>query len=301
MIILITGASHTGKTALAQKLLEKYKYPYLSIDHLKMGLVCFLLSCFCFAGEAESQKRDDKPSVSVFNTVSNVFYSMIRTEDLTQHISENNGVHWKYFFDKEPTHYINLRHTTYFQELTGYPEDRRLFWFNKFSGIGRIYFVPPLAKLDYKYLADSTVYLFFSNSVSKGYGFLYTTNSIAQKIFNNLCYELAFELPDNLLTNQLKNGYCRTDLSYNSENCVLVIGQVKNIGIYAIDNPTSLSAIIKMAGGISESHPGCARTAVIVRKPKDGQEQNIVKVPKAEWDNYLVSPDCVIDFSLCGF
>ena len=38
MIILITGASHTGKTALAQKLLEKYKYPYLSIDHLKMGL-----------------------------------------------------------------------------------------------------------------------------------------------------------------------------------------------------------------------------------------------------------------------
>ena len=36
MIILITGASHTGKTALAQKLLEKYKYPYLSIDHLKM-------------------------------------------------------------------------------------------------------------------------------------------------------------------------------------------------------------------------------------------------------------------------
>ena len=38
MIVLITGASHTGKTALAQKLLEKYKYPYLSIDHLKMGL-----------------------------------------------------------------------------------------------------------------------------------------------------------------------------------------------------------------------------------------------------------------------
>ena len=39
MIILITGASHTGKTALAQKLLEKFKYPYLSIDHLKMGLI----------------------------------------------------------------------------------------------------------------------------------------------------------------------------------------------------------------------------------------------------------------------
>lgn len=39
MIILISGASHSGKTLLAQKLLEKYKYPYLSIDHLKMGLI----------------------------------------------------------------------------------------------------------------------------------------------------------------------------------------------------------------------------------------------------------------------
>ena len=39
MIVFITGASHTGKTALAQKLLEKYKYPYLSMDHLKMGLI----------------------------------------------------------------------------------------------------------------------------------------------------------------------------------------------------------------------------------------------------------------------
>ena len=39
MIILISGASHTGKTLLAQKLLEKYNFPYLSIDHLKMGLI----------------------------------------------------------------------------------------------------------------------------------------------------------------------------------------------------------------------------------------------------------------------
>lgn len=39
MIIIITGSSHTGKTKLAQELLEKYKYPYLSIDHLKMGLI----------------------------------------------------------------------------------------------------------------------------------------------------------------------------------------------------------------------------------------------------------------------
>ena len=39
MIVLIAGASHTGKTLLAQRLLEKYHFPYLSIDHLKMGLI----------------------------------------------------------------------------------------------------------------------------------------------------------------------------------------------------------------------------------------------------------------------
>lgn len=39
MIVLITGASHTGKTRLAQEILERYGYPYLSIDHLKMGLI----------------------------------------------------------------------------------------------------------------------------------------------------------------------------------------------------------------------------------------------------------------------
>ena len=39
MIVLIAGASHVGKTALAQRILERYNYPYLSIDHLKMGLI----------------------------------------------------------------------------------------------------------------------------------------------------------------------------------------------------------------------------------------------------------------------
>jgi len=51
MIVLITGASHTGKTVLAQKLLEKYKYPYLSIDHLKMGLIS--------SGNTELNPMDD--------------------------------------------------------------------------------------------------------------------------------------------------------------------------------------------------------------------------------------------------
>ena len=39
MILLITGASHTGKTLLAQRMLEAFHCPYLSIDHLKMGLI----------------------------------------------------------------------------------------------------------------------------------------------------------------------------------------------------------------------------------------------------------------------
>ena len=39
MVILITGATHTGKTQLAQRMLEKYHIPYLSEDHLKMGMI----------------------------------------------------------------------------------------------------------------------------------------------------------------------------------------------------------------------------------------------------------------------
>ncbi|MFV0558300.1 MAG: adenylate kinase [Enterococcus sp.] len=39
MIIIISGATHTGKTALAQKILERAHFPYLSQDHLKMGLI----------------------------------------------------------------------------------------------------------------------------------------------------------------------------------------------------------------------------------------------------------------------
>lgn len=39
MIIIITGATHTGKTQLAQRLMEEHRIPYFSIDHLKMGLI----------------------------------------------------------------------------------------------------------------------------------------------------------------------------------------------------------------------------------------------------------------------
>lgn len=51
MIILITGVSHNGKTLLAQRMLEKYQYPYLSIDHLKMRLIR--------SGNADLTSKDD--------------------------------------------------------------------------------------------------------------------------------------------------------------------------------------------------------------------------------------------------
>ena len=39
MIILLGGSSHVGKTFFAQKLLECLHYPYISLDHLKMGFI----------------------------------------------------------------------------------------------------------------------------------------------------------------------------------------------------------------------------------------------------------------------
>ena len=60
MVILIAGSSHTGKTLLAQKLLEKYKYPYLSIDHLKMGLIR--------SGNTELTVEDDDKLESFWHT-----------------------------------------------------------------------------------------------------------------------------------------------------------------------------------------------------------------------------------------
>lgn len=58
MIILIAGSSRTGKTMLAQRMLEKYKYPYLSIDHLKMGLIR--------SGYTNLSPTDDNPTLTAY-------------------------------------------------------------------------------------------------------------------------------------------------------------------------------------------------------------------------------------------
>ena len=39
MVVFITGATHTGKTNLAQKMMEKYNVPQVCQDHIKMGLI----------------------------------------------------------------------------------------------------------------------------------------------------------------------------------------------------------------------------------------------------------------------
>ena len=73
MIILINGSSHTGKTLLAQKLLEKYQYPYLSIDHLKMGLIR--------SGQTELTPSDDKELLPyLWNIVKEIVKTAIENE-----------------------------------------------------------------------------------------------------------------------------------------------------------------------------------------------------------------------------
>lgn len=55
MVILLGGVSCTGKTVMAQRLLEKYKVPYLSIDHIKMGLIRGNKYCHFSATDSDNE------------------------------------------------------------------------------------------------------------------------------------------------------------------------------------------------------------------------------------------------------
>lgn len=102
MIVIITGASHTGKTLLAQKLLEKYKYPYLSTDHLKMGLIR--------SGYTKLAPEDD-------NELTNYLWPVIREIIKTAIENKQNLIvegcyipfDWSESFDKE-----YLKHIRYY-------------------------------------------------------------------------------------------------------------------------------------------------------------------------------------------
>ena len=97
MVILIAGSSHTGKTLLAQKLLEKYKYPYLSIDHLKMGLIR--------SGNTDlTPEDDDKLTEYLWNIIKEIIKTNI--ENNQNIIIEGCYIpfNWKEFFEDD---YLN--------------------------------------------------------------------------------------------------------------------------------------------------------------------------------------------------
>lgn len=72
MIILIGGESHGGKTLMAQRLLEKYKISYLSIDHIKMGLIRGLDKC-----EFTALDKDEKISKKLWGVIKGIINTCI--------------------------------------------------------------------------------------------------------------------------------------------------------------------------------------------------------------------------------
>lgn len=99
MILLISGASHTGKTALAQRLLEKYHMPYLSMDHLKMGLIR--------SGYAQlTPEEDDKLTAYLWPVVREMIKTAIENE---QHLIVEGcyiPYDWQKEFDEEYLQHI---------------------------------------------------------------------------------------------------------------------------------------------------------------------------------------------------
>ena len=122
MIILIAGASHTGKTALAQKLLEKYKYPYFSIDHLKMGLIR--------SGNTELTPTSDDTDLTIYLWA--IVREMIKTaiENKQNLIVEGCYIPFDWAKDFEKEYLENIRYyclvmsedyiRNYFADIKGY-------------------------------------------------------------------------------------------------------------------------------------------------------------------------------------
>lgn len=55
MVLFLSGSSHAGKTLVSQRLLERLRIPYLSADHIKMGLIR--------SGQTALTPEDDKKLV----------------------------------------------------------------------------------------------------------------------------------------------------------------------------------------------------------------------------------------------
>ena len=125
MIVLITGASHTGKTVLAQRLVKKYGYFCLSMDHLKMGLIR--------SGNTTLSPEDDDSALTVY--LWPIAREMIRTavENRQNLIIEGCYVpfDWRKSFDERylrEIRFICLAMTegyidTHFDEIRGHASD----------------------------------------------------------------------------------------------------------------------------------------------------------------------------------
>ena len=107
MVILLSGASHTGKTRLAQQLMEHLHIPYLSIDHLKMGLIR--------SGQTTLTPTDDRQ-------LTDYLWSIVR--EMVQTVIENHQnlivegcyipFHWKDDFSPQSlrrSHFSTIRST----------------------------------------------------------------------------------------------------------------------------------------------------------------------------------------------
>lgn len=101
MVILIAGSTHSGKTFLAQQLLEKYAFPYLSIDHLKMGLIR--------SGNADLSPESDDDSLTAY--LWPIVKEMIKTaiENQQNLIAEGVYIPFTYRGDFEPEYREQIR------------------------------------------------------------------------------------------------------------------------------------------------------------------------------------------------
>ena len=102
MVILIAGTTHTGKTNYAQRLLEKYHYPYLSVDHLKMGLIR--------SGQTKLTPIDDD---KLTDYLWPIVREMVKTaiENKQNLIVEGCYIPFDWQKDFDETHLSNIRYT----------------------------------------------------------------------------------------------------------------------------------------------------------------------------------------------
>lgn len=101
MIYLISGSTHTGKTALAQKLVEKYHYSCMSLDHLKMGLIRSGMTTL-------TPEDDDKMTDLLWPIVKEMIKTAIENEQNMIIEGCYFPYDWKTYFDEEYLEDIKL-------------------------------------------------------------------------------------------------------------------------------------------------------------------------------------------------